>query len=136
MQSINVVELYADPLERERLSKEIQVNGEIKEFAFKIKRKDNRIIDVISSTKARYDQDGNMIGYMSIIRDITEKQMAAEPDRSLGKVEATRQLLDDGIFRYELPDRAIFYLYIQVGRTHFILLELWLSTCHYYFRKY
>ncbi|MHA2027783.1 MAG: PAS domain S-box protein, partial [Candidatus Kariarchaeaceae archaeon] len=78
IQSINVVELYADPKERERLSEEIQVDGEIKEFPFKIKCKDDKIIDAISSTKARYDQDGNILGFMSIIRDITEQKKAEE----------------------------------------------------------
>ena len=71
--ALNVQSLYADPVERDIFSREIEVNGYVKDYRIDLQRKNGEIINVLLTAAAQKDDDGNTISYHGTIRDITEK---------------------------------------------------------------
>lgn len=66
-------EYYVDPEDRRRYQKELQKSGQVDDMEFRVRRKDGSEIWVANSTKAYFDEEGNVIRYEGIINDITER---------------------------------------------------------------
>lgn len=72
-------DLYANPGDRLKFQDMIQREGRIIDYEVEFKRKDGSIIPVMLTGHARYDQDGNIIGYEGINVDLSQrKQMEKE----------------------------------------------------------
>jgi two-component system, sensor histidine kinase and response regulator len=80
----NIRDMYADPTDRERFRKEIEERGFVTDFEWRAVRKDGTQRLCLFSSSVWKDRDGNILGYQSIIRDITEKR---EAERSLAESE-------------------------------------------------
>jgi PAS domain S-box-containing protein len=78
-------DLYANPKDREKMKKEIQKEGFVKEFEQKLKKKDGRGIFVLITSNLIRDSGGKPIGYEGIVRDITERKRL---DAELKKTQA------------------------------------------------
>ena len=83
LRGMNVLEVYADPADRDEFRKEIERNGFVKDFEVKIRRKDGALRDCLVTSTARHDKKGHIIGYQGILRDITERRRMEEEIRSL-----------------------------------------------------
>ena len=78
MMGMDIHALYADPQDRERFQREIEVTGAVKDYEVTLRRKDGtRIICIITST-VRRSSEGGVIGYQGIIRDVTAYKKAEE----------------------------------------------------------
>jgi len=61
-----VKDLYLKPEDRLKFQKMIELDGNVIEFEVKFKRKDGKPITVLLTSHARYDHQGNVIGYEGI----------------------------------------------------------------------
>ncbi len=112
---LDIRALYAEPAEREKFRKEIEEKGFVTDFEWRAVRKDGTERLCLFSSSVWKDKDGNILGYQSIIRDITEKRKAeealAESDRKYKELYAEsktaelryRSLLDCS------PDAIVIY---------------------------
>ncbi|MHA2027779.1 MAG: PAS domain S-box protein [Candidatus Kariarchaeaceae archaeon] len=75
-QNLDPAVIYADSDDRTRFLDERGQKGYVRDMELKIKRKDGQIRDVITTSFPRYDKEGEVIEYQSILRDITDKKQA------------------------------------------------------------
>ncbi|MEA3358182.1 MAG: PAS domain S-box protein [Thermodesulfobacteriota bacterium] len=80
---ISVRDFYANPDDRGRYKKEIEKNGSVTGFSVKLVKKDGEEIDCLITASVRRDDNGAVIGYQGVIRDITEKKRAEEEKEQL-----------------------------------------------------
>ncbi len=67
------------------LQKDIHAKGYVKDYETTLQRPDNSIRHCIMTASARYDEQGNLLGFEGILRDITEKKQRREAKRSFRK---------------------------------------------------
>lgn len=72
------VELYVNPRDRERYREALEKQGYLKDFELALKRKDRTQINVLETTTPELDDEGRIVSYRGIIRDITERKRATE----------------------------------------------------------
>ena len=68
--------LYANPTERDRLSRLLQEHGSVTDFEFDIRRKDGEVRTVSESSTAVRDAAGNVTAYQGFVLDVTERRRA------------------------------------------------------------
>jgi len=85
LMQVRIPNLYANPEERSKHISIIAKYGYTKEYPADLLRKDGAIIHSLITTAARYDNEGNVIGYQGTIRDITERRKAEEEIRKLNE---------------------------------------------------
>jgi PAS domain S-box-containing protein len=76
LQKINIRELYVNKSDREKDVLEIEKKGTVKDSLFNLRRKDGSIINVLISSVAIKDEDGNVVVFQGSIRDITAQKEA------------------------------------------------------------
>jgi two-component system, sensor histidine kinase and response regulator len=76
-EGMNVIGLYADPSQRQGFQREIEQNGYVKDFSWAMVNKQGLRRECVFSSSIHRDNDGNVVCYQSIIRDVTES-MAVE----------------------------------------------------------
>jgi PAS domain S-box-containing protein len=75
---LNAKDTYVNPDDRSRFRKEIKQKGAVKDFEVKLRRKDGAEMDCLITANVRRANDGRILGYQGIIRDITEHKRAEE----------------------------------------------------------
>lgn len=71
---LNVIETYVNPADRIRFQLAIEQNGYVREYEVKFRKKDGTEMDCLLTANVRQADDGNILGYQGIIRDITERK--------------------------------------------------------------
>ncbi|MBE7555089.1 MAG: PAS domain S-box protein [Anaerolineales bacterium] len=71
---INAQDLYFDPVERVEFQKEIEKQGAVRDFALKLLSKNGTVKDCLVTATVRQADDGTILGYQGILRDITEQK--------------------------------------------------------------
>lgn len=66
-------EFYPSRNARERLLREIEKKGFLKEHEIKLRKKNGTLFDGLANLTLRYSRDGKHIGYHGLVRDITEQ---------------------------------------------------------------
>ena len=71
---LDILEIYPEPAaeNRQRFREAIERTGSVKDYELKLKTKDGRLIDCLSTSMVKKAPDGTAIGYQGIVRDITE----------------------------------------------------------------
>ncbi len=80
-QNLDILQIYPEPVmeNRQRFREAIEKTGSVKDFELKLKTKDGRLIDCLSTSTVKKAADGTTTGYQGIVRDITEyKQLQNE----------------------------------------------------------
>ena len=76
-------ELYADPDDRSRVLRVLEQKGYFRDYEIQYKKKDGTEMDCLITATVRRADDGSIIGYQGIIRDITErKKLQAQLERA------------------------------------------------------
>jgi len=81
-------EAYVNPDDRSRFQKEIEQKGSLRDFEVKLRRKDATEMDCLISATVRRADDGSILGYQGIIRDITEKKRLEAQFQAAQRMEA------------------------------------------------
>ncbi len=75
-------DLYLNPEDRRKYQDLIERDGHVIDYEVDFKRKDGKVISVLRTAHARYDQEGKVIGYEGICVDQTQRK---EMERKLKK---------------------------------------------------
>ncbi len=76
---LDLKQLYFNPEDREKFQKAIEREGYVRDYAVKFKKKDNTPLDCLITSTLRRSEDGAILGYQGIIRDISaQKRMMAQ----------------------------------------------------------
>ncbi|MEW5746006.1 MAG: PAS domain S-box protein [Nitrospirota bacterium] len=74
----DIRELYVDPKDREWFQQEIERTGSVKDYEMRFKRKDGTELYCLMTSSLRRTQDGAILGYQGIMRDVTERRREVE----------------------------------------------------------
>jgi len=90
--------LYVNPVDRERVLARLEANGVVKNFEYRLRRKDGTEIVVLENARAVLDEDGEIVSHEGTITDITERKHAEtrifeEKERA----QVTLQSIGDGV---------------------------------------
>ncbi|MCP4934213.1 MAG: PAS domain S-box protein, partial [bacterium] len=84
MLQLNALAIYANPADRARFQETIAQHGSVQDFEVALRHKDGHKIEVMISATPRHAEDGTILGYQGIVRDITtQKEAEAERLRAL-----------------------------------------------------
>jgi len=77
----------------------VEKNRSIADYPLMMKKKDGTLIDCLFTFSVKYSQEGNVLGYQGIIRDITEKKRMEKEILEIGERERREigQELHDGL---------------------------------------
>jgi PAS domain S-box-containing protein len=78
IQDLNVREIYVYPDDRDKFQHEIEQKGSVRNYRVKFRKKNGTKIDCLLTATVRQSNDGSILGYQGIIRDVTEYKRAEE----------------------------------------------------------
>ena len=91
-------ELFVEPKERERLVAELTARGRVRNFEYRLRRKDGRVIDVVENSRAVTDADGRVLYFEGTITDVTERKAAErELFREKERAQVTLRSIGDAV---------------------------------------
>ena len=90
--------LYVNPIDRERAFARLEAQNVVKNFEYRLRRKDGSEIVVLENSRAIKDDDGTIVAHEGTITDITERKLAEtrifeEKERA----QVTLQSIGDGV---------------------------------------
>ena len=83
----NVVVIYFDPADRKRFIEDIEKGGYVRDYEVRLKKKDGLVMDCLFSFSVRRKQDGSVMEYQGIIRDVTDRKRMLQELRDLSLVD-------------------------------------------------
>ena len=90
--------LYVNPVDRERVFARLEAQGFVKNFEYRLRRKDGREIVVLENARAVYDDDGSIVAHEGTITDITERKYAeTRVFEEKERAQVTLQSIGDGV---------------------------------------
>ena len=102
--------LYVNPIDRERVFARLEAEGLVKNFEYRLRRKDGREIVVLENARAVYDEDGNITAHEGTITDITERKRAeTRVFEEKERAQITLQSIGDGVITTD-ADGSIDYI--------------------------
>jgi PAS domain S-box-containing protein len=78
MQIGSTAQLYSNPEDRNKMQRQMEEKGFVKNMEQELRRKDGTKIYALVTGTTRKDDGGNAIGYEGMIKDITERKRAEE----------------------------------------------------------
>jgi sigma-54 dependent transcriptional regulator, acetoin dehydrogenase operon transcriptional activator AcoR len=87
----NILSLYVNPADRSRFREEVEGRGSVRDFEVRRRKKDGTEMVCELSATLRRDSEGHILGYQTILRDITKRKQAEENLRRL-QVELERRV--------------------------------------------
>lgn len=79
---------YVDPKDREKFIKELQEKGVVKNFEFRVRRKDGKVIWLSENARVVKDAEGKILYFEGTAEDITESKFLMEQLLQAQKMEA------------------------------------------------
>jgi PAS domain S-box-containing protein len=83
---VNISSLYANPADRTKHLNTVMARGYSKDYPVDLLRKDGTKIHTLITSTLQYDDNGNVMGLMGTIKDITESMHAEEEIRKLASI--------------------------------------------------
>jgi diguanylate cyclase (GGDEF)-like protein/PAS domain S-box-containing protein len=68
--------LFADPRDRDRLLAELATCGRVRNFEYRLRRRDGSVITALENSRVVYDEHGRALYHEGTITDITERKAA------------------------------------------------------------
>jgi len=81
--ALQAQDAYVHPVERYRFQQEIEKNGFVRDYEVKLRKKDGKEMDCLLTASVRRGNDGTILGYQGIIRDISERKRAEQEMKAL-----------------------------------------------------
>ncbi|MDH3434974.1 MAG: EAL domain-containing protein, partial [Gammaproteobacteria bacterium] len=102
--------LYVNPIDRERVFARLEAEGIVKNFEYRLRRKDGREIVVLENARAVLDDDGNVVAHEGTITDITDRKRAeTRVFEEKERAQITLQSIGDGVITTD-ADGCIDYI--------------------------
>jgi diguanylate cyclase (GGDEF)-like protein/PAS domain S-box-containing protein len=99
--------LYVNPIDRERVFARLEAQGYLRNFEYRLRRKDGREIVVLENSRAIYDDDGNVVAHEGTITDITERKIAeTRVFEEKERAQVTLQSIGDGVITTDAEGRV------------------------------
>ena len=99
--------LYVNPIDRERVFARLEAEGVVKNFEYRLFRKDGSEIVVLENSRAIYDDDGKIVAHEGTITDITERKMAeTRVFEEKERAQVTLQSIGDGVITTDADGRV------------------------------
>lgn len=92
MQQADIRKLFVDPAERKRYVATIQGQGYVKDFELTLLRKDGSKLEVLETSTAVTDDQGNIVAYHGILRDVTQIKQLQQQLAQLQRIETIGRL--------------------------------------------
>jgi diguanylate cyclase (GGDEF)-like protein/PAS domain S-box-containing protein len=90
--------LYVNPIDRERVFARLEAQGYVRNFEYRLRRKDGSQIVVLENTRAIYDDAGHIVAHEGTITDITERKRAeTRVFEEKERAQVTLQSIGDGV---------------------------------------
>ncbi len=90
--------LYVNPIDRERVFARLEAQGYVKNFEYRLRRKDGSEIVVLENSRAVYDDEGHVVAHEGTITDITERKRAeTQVFEEKERAQVTLQSIGDGV---------------------------------------
>jgi diguanylate cyclase (GGDEF)-like protein/PAS domain S-box-containing protein len=90
--------LYVNPIDRERVLARLEAQGFVKNFEYRLRRKDGSEIVVLENSRAIYDEAGNFVAQEGTITDITDRKYAeTRVFEEKERAQVTLQSIGDGV---------------------------------------
>ena len=105
MVDLNAQQLYADPMNSKSFIKNIEQKGFVRDFEVTLCRKDGTEIDCLFNVSMRRTDDGSILGYQGIIRDITERKRAEE---ALERFRLLMEISPDPVVVYDIEGKSTY----------------------------
>ncbi len=103
----NTTMLYVNPIDRERVFARLEAQSVVKNFEYRLRRKDGREIVVLENARAVYDDDGNIVAHEGTITDITERKRAeTRVFEEKERAQVTLQSIGDGVITTDAEGRV------------------------------
>ena len=109
MMQMNAQDLYVNPADRLRFQQEIGQKGSVRDFEVKLRGKDGTELDCLITATVRQADDGTVLGYQGIIRDITEHKQAEQEHLQLSAIQrelVIAQEIQQSLLPPNKPDQA------------------------------
>ena len=98
--------LYVNPVDRERIFARLEEDGVVKNFEYRLRRKDGAEIVVLDNSRAVLDEDGAIIAHEGTITDITERKRAeTRVFKEKERAQVTLQSIGDGVVTTDAEGR-------------------------------
>ena len=98
--------LYVNPVDRERVFARLEADGVVKNFEYRLRRKDGGEIVVLENSRAVLDDDGVIIAHEGTLTDITErKQAETRVFKEKERAQVTLQSIGDGVITTDAEGR-------------------------------
>jgi len=99
--------LYVNPVDRERVFARLAAQGYVKNFEYRLRRKDGREIVVLENARAVHDDKGVIIAHEGTITDITERKRAeTRVFEEKERAQVTLQSIGDGVITTDADGRV------------------------------
>jgi len=98
--------LYVNPIDRERVFARLEAEGVVRNFEYRLRRKDGNEIVVLENSRAIYDDDGTVIAHEGTITDITDRKIAeTRVFEEKERAQVTLQSIGDGVVTTDADGR-------------------------------
>ncbi len=98
--------LYVNPIDRERVFARLEAQGFVKNFEYRLRRKDGREIVVLENSRAVYNKDGEIVAHEGTITDITDRKVAeTRVFEEKERAQVTLQSIGDGVITTDAEGR-------------------------------
>ncbi len=98
LKSVGMKVLYANPIDRDRVFARLENDGVVKNFEYRLRRKDGTQIVVLENSRAIYNRDGRLTAHEGTITDITERKRAeTRVFEEKERAQVTLQSIGDGV---------------------------------------
>lgn len=99
--------LYVNPIDRERVFARLEAQGYVRNFEYRLRRKDGSEIVVLENSRAIYDANGNVVAHEGTITDITERKIAeTRVFEEKERAQVTLQSIGDGVVTTDSEGRV------------------------------